>query len=40
MAKRKQTAWNKLVKKTMKENKGKKFGEILRIAKKNYKKSK
>jgi hypothetical protein len=31
------TAWLDLVKKTMKENKGKKFKEILQIAKKNYK---
>lgn len=35
---RKQTNWNKHVSKTMVSNKGKKFGDILRIAKKSYKK--
>lgn len=33
---RKQTAWNKHVKKVMKANKGKKFKDILKLAKKNY----
>ena len=32
------TEWMALVKKTMKENKGKKFSEILKIAKSKYKK--
>ena len=38
MAKRKETIWNKHVKKTMKENKGLSFGEVLKKAKKSYKK--
>jgi len=34
---RKLTEWQKHVKKTMKKNKGKKFGDILKLAKKTYK---
>lgn len=30
--------WQKHVKQTMKKNKGKKFGDVLKIAKKSYKK--
>lgn len=30
------TEWQKLVKKTMADNKGKKFSEVLKIASKNY----
>ena len=40
MAKRKPTAWNKHVKKTMKMHKGKSFKEVLKQAKKTYKKKK
>ena len=36
--KRKLNAWQKHVKATMKKHKGKKFGDILREAKKTYKK--
>ena len=35
---RKETAWQKLVRETMRQNKGKSFGEILKIAKSKYKK--
>lgn len=35
---RKETAWMKLVKETMKKNKGKSFSECLKIAKSIYKK--
>jgi len=38
MAKRKLTEWQKLVKRTMAANKGKSFKEVLKIAKKLYKK--
>ena len=34
---RKETAWQKLVRATMKANKGKPFGTILKIAKSKYK---
>jgi len=40
MAKRPLSAWQKLVKREMKANKGKSFATILKIAKKKYKKSK
>ena len=33
---RKESAWQKHVRATMKSNKGKKFGDILKIAKKSY----
>lgn len=36
--KRKPTAWQMHVKSVMKSNKGKKFGDILKLAKKSYKK--
>lgn len=38
MAKRKPTAWNKHVTATMKANKGKSLKEVLKMAKKTYKK--
>ena len=34
--KRRVTAWQAHVKKTMAKNKGKKFGDVLRLAKKTY----
>jgi hypothetical protein len=34
------TEWQKLVKKTMMENKGMAFGDVLKLAKKEYKKGK
>lgn len=38
MARRKLSAWQKHVKKTMKSNKGASFGSVLKKAKKTYKK--
>lgn len=38
MAKRKPTAWNKHVSATQKANKGMKFSQVLKEAKKTYKK--